>query len=213
MFQWPQFCAVLSSGGTPAERFGRLLDHLDSLPDSEAVLSALFEDRALITRLAALAPLVHHMGFLAPAGLSAASVEEQCHASAYAANVRSFESEVWAREISNRFGRPVEVTIVQAFRDDPARYGVEVFVATLPDHEIDSLVADEAGCHVALAIRPGGSFDDAFELLHAHHLYEQVEIQSGPAFNEAIGAQVLYIDVPSPARSRRLELLSTGDGS
>lgn len=213
MFEWPQFCTVLSGNGTPAERFGRLLDHLDSEPDSEAVLSALLGDRALITRLAALAPLVHHVGFLAPAGLSAAGVEEQCRESAFSANVRRFESEVWAQEISIRFGRPVEVTIVQAFRDDPARYGVEVFVAMLSDHEIDALVADEAGCHVALAVRPGGSFDDACGLLQAHRLCEQKQIQHRPAFNAAISAQVLYIDVPSPTRSRRLELLSTGEGS
>jgi hypothetical protein len=56
-------------------------------------------------------------------------------------------------------------------------------------------------------MRTGGSFDDACGLLHAHDLREQMP--DGPAFNAAISAQVLYIDVPSPTRNRRLELLST----
>lgn len=213
MFEWPRFAAVLQSEGPePAERLDQLLALLGAAIDSKSVLSAFFEDGSLNAQLAALAPRVHHVGFLAPAGLSVAQVVEQCRASGFSEEVRTFESEVWAREIANRFGRTVEVTIVQGFPDcSSPDYGVEVFVAELANAEIEALIAEEAGCHIALELEPGRSLDDARELLNEYGPREPIWTMHGPRANHAIRAQVLYVDVSASALVRRIEFLEVAE--
>jgi hypothetical protein len=208
-FGWPRFRELLGRPGAPRERFARLLASLagGAAPPAEAILRAVFDEVAVVGALARLAPVVDHVGLVAPAGLSADVIEDALRRSPFARRMRRFRSEVWAREVSQRFGRAVEVTIVQAWGKD---LGVEVFVAALRDVELDELVAEEAGCHVALALDPRASFDEVRALLHAHGHYEPALMRGGPSTNAAIDARLLYVDVERRGVTRRLEIISGG---
>jgi len=157
-----------------------------------------------------LAPRLHHVGFVAPPEIKAAAIEEVLRESPFRDQLRKFKSEVLAKELSSRLGRDVDVMIVQgSVTAHPARSpAVEIFIADLPPEEIENLVVQETGCHVALALEPNGSFDRVRQVLHAGGCWENPLMRDGPLVNHEIHSSVLYVDVPGRKRTRRLEFIT-----
>jgi len=114
------------------------------------------------------------------------------------------------KELSSQLGRQVEVMIVQgSAAAHPARSpAVEIFIADIPAQEVKSLVAQETGCHVALALAPHSSFEQLRGVLHAHGCRENPLMRDGPLVNEEMHSAVLYMDVPRGTRTRRLEFIA-----
>ena len=139
-------------------------------------------------------------------------IEEVLADSPFRSRLRRFKSAVLAKELSSRLARDVAMTIVQANAAEcrarcPA---VEIFIADLPPAQVEDLVAQETGCHVALAIAPDVSLDRARDLLHAHGRLEIPLMRDGAIANPEMSASVLYVDVPGHERTRRLELIASG---
>jgi hypothetical protein len=214
MFEWPRFAAHLNGIRSPAERVVSLLADLAEpmpTPSARDVLSALFEDRSLVDAVAQLAPRVHHVGFVAPRDLGAVAIEELLRESPFRSQLRKFKSAILAKELSSRLGREVDVMILQGrVAGHPARCpAVEIFIADLPAEELESLVAQETGCHVALALEADGSLDQVCRVLHVHGCWEIPLMRNGPLANHELRASVLYVDVPRGERARRLEVISS----
>jgi hypothetical protein len=212
MFAWPRFAPHLCGVRSPEKRVASLLaDLAEHMPTSSAhdVLSTLFEDGVPVDAVERLAPHMHHVGFVAPPEIEAATIEEVLRASPFRNQVRTFKSAVLAQELSSRFGRNVDVVIVQgSVAAHPARSpAVEIFVADLPAEELERLVARETGCHVALALDPSSSFDCVRGVLHAHGCWENPLMRDGPLVNQEISSSVLYVDVPRRECTRRLEFI------
>jgi hypothetical protein len=214
MFEWPRFAVHLNGVRSPEERVISLLVDLAApmpTPSAKDVLSALFEDGSLVDALARLAPRIHHVGFVAPRGLGVAAIEELLRESPFRDGLRTFKSAIFAKELSSRLGREVEVMVVRGSAGGrPARCPtIEIFIADLPAQQLDDLVAQETGCHVALALDPDVSLDRVRHLLHARGCSEIPLMRDGPLANHEIRASVLYVDVPGLERTRRLEFISS----
>lgn len=214
MFEWPRFAAHLCSDRSPKDRLESLLrelgEPLTAEPEAGEVLESLFSDRALIDGLRAYATCLHHVGILAPPGLDLAAAGEAVAASPFAARLKTFKSVVLAKDLSAHVGHCVDVSVVNGFASSrPLRFPeVEVFVASLPAAELEPVVADEFGCHVALGLRADTSFPAVLDLLHAHRCWELPLMRSGPLTNSEIKSRVLYVDVERDGRMRRLEFIA-----
>jgi hypothetical protein len=213
MFEWPRFAAHLNGVHPPEERVVSLLADLAepaAAASAKDVLSALFEDGALVNEVEVLAPLIHHVGVVAPADLGVDTVGKMLRRSPFRHQVREFKSAVLAKDLSLRFGKCVDVIVVQGSVDAPAARcpSVEIFVADLPAAELDALVTHETGCHVALALAPNGSLGRVLEVLHGHGCWEIPLMRGGPLPNYEIHSSVLYVDVPGRERVRRLEFIA-----
>ena len=184
---------------------------LSSEPDVGEVLEALFVDRALIDGLRAHAARLHHVGMLAPSGLDVAAAGEAVAASPFAARLGTFKSVVLAKDLAAHVGHAVDVSVVSGFASSrPLRFPeVEVFVASLPATELEPVVAEEFGCHVALELRADTSFPAVLDLLHAHRCWELPLMRSGPMTNSEIKSRVLYVDIEREGRMRRLEFIAS----
>ena len=213
MFEWPRFAAHLDGIRSPKDRVGSLLaDLAESVPTPSAkdVLSALFEDAGLVNAVQHLASRIDHVGFVAPPDLGVAAVADILSGSAFRHQLRTFKSAVLAKDLSSRFGRGVDVMVMQGNAVMPsARFpSVEVFIADLPAQEIENLVVQETGCHVALALVANSSFARVLEVLHAHGCWEIPVMRDGPLANYEIHSSVLYVDVSGGERTRRLEFIA-----
>jgi hypothetical protein len=214
MFEWPRFAAHLDGVRPPEERLLSLLVGLAEparTPSAKEILSALFEDRSLVRAVERFNPRMHHVGFVAPNALGVAAIEEVLRKSPFRGPLRKFKSAILAKDLSSRFGREVNVMIVQGSgTGNHARCpAVEIFIADLPHEELEGLVAEEAGCHVALALEPVGALDRVVHALHAHGCWEIPLMRNGPLANHELRASVLYVDVPGRERTRRLEFITT----
>lgn len=212
MFEWPSFAAYLDGVRHPREGIVALLADLaePGAPiGSREVLSALFEDGALVNEVEALAPRFDHVGLVAPAGLGLCTVREILDASAFRRHIRAFRSTVLASELTLSLGRPVDVMVVQASADAPAARWpmIEIFVADLPAVQIEELVANEFGCHVALELAPNASLGRIREVLHLRGQLESSSMH-GPVSNDEIRSSVLFFDVPGRELARRLEFIA-----
>ena len=213
MFVWPRFAAHLSGVRSPDERVVSLLSDLaEYIPGSSAmdVLSTLFDDGVPIDAVGRLAPHLHHVGFVAPPEIDVAAIEQVLRQAPFRNQLCTFKSAVLAKEFSSRFGRNVDVVIVQgSMAAHPARsLAVEICVANLPPEDLESLVAREIGCHVALALAPSSSFDCVRGVLHAYGCWENPLMRDGPLVNREISSSVLYVDISGRERTRRLEFIS-----
>jgi len=213
MFAWPRFADHLSGARHPEKRVASLLAELAEptpVPSAKDVLSALFTEETLADAMQLLAPRLHHVGFVAPPELAPAAVEAVLKKSPFREQVRTFKSTVLVKELSSQLGRQVEVMIVQgSAAAHPARSpAVEIFIADIPAQEVKSLVAQETGCHVALALAPHSSFEQLRAVLHAHGCRENPLMRDGPLVNEEMHSAVLYMDVPRGTRTRRLEFIA-----
>lgn len=190
-----------------------LADLGESMPTTSArdVLLALFQDGALVDALERLAPRMHHVGLIAPPDLGVGTITEVLSRSPFRNQLRKFKSVVLAKDLSSRLGRGVEVMVVQGSVAAPSTRcpSVEIFIADLPAQEIENLVVQETGCHVALALAPDGSFDRVLEVLHAHGCWEIPLMRDGPLANYEIHSSVLYVDLPGRERTRRLEFIAS----
>ena len=216
MFEWPKFAAHLCGGRSPELRIASLLGDLaESLatPSATDVLLALFDDHTLVHTVKRLAPLVDHIGFVAPSYIGVAAIEEVLKESPFRERPRTFKSAVLVKDLACRLGRDVDVTVVQGNLGGRGTRapGVEVFVADVAAHEVERLVAQEAGCHVALALDSSHALDCVRTVLHAHGRWEIPLMRNGPIVNREIHSSVLYVDVPGPERTRRLEFIVFSD--
>lgn len=215
MFDWPRFSVHLCADRPPGDRLASLLSELAepvvSEPDVKQVLEALFDTEALVDGLRTYAARLHHVGLLAPPGLGVAAVDEVVASSPFRARQGTFKSVVLAKDLSVRLGRHVDVTVVKGCT--PSRSvrcpEVEVFVAELPYVELEAIVAQEVGCHVALELHPDASFEGILALLHAHQCWELPLMRRGPLTNREINSRVLYVDVVRQGCTRRLEFIAS----
>jgi hypothetical protein len=213
MYEWPRFAQHLGDRTlAPTQRLRLLLASLGvprPEPSAEDILTELFTDGELVAELAALAPHIHHVGIIAPPRLDIGAVTEILSASPFAASIQRFTSAVLVRDLAALLGLDVHVTVVQgsasAGMGCPA---VEVFITDLPERTTENLLAHETGCHVALALAPGGSFGPVRDALHAHGCREIPLMSKGELVNRELGASVLYVDVAGHTPVRRLEFIS-----
>jgi hypothetical protein len=213
MYEWPKFAAHLDGRRAAQDRVGALLADLGEpmpVPSARDVLLTVFQDGALVDSLQRLAPRVHHVGLIAPPDLDVPAVAGLLRCSPFRHQLRRFRSTVLAKDLSSRLGRDVDVMVVQGTMTAPETRcpSVEIFVADLAKREIENLVVEEAGCHVALALAPDGSLDRVLETLHEHGCWEIPLMREGPLKNYEIHSSVLYVDVPGPERTRRLEFIA-----
>ena len=219
MFEWPQFAAHLCGvDSTPTEKLRSLLTYLGACttPRSQDVLTVLFDSTALTEALAPIVPHLHHVGVLAPSHLNVPTVRDLMRDSPFGDQIRQFRSVVLAKDLSALLDRQVEVTVVQGTAPARSRSypAVEVFVADLPPATLDPLVERETGCHVALELVPDSSFEHIRDVLHAHGRHEIPLMRHGALTNPEVGLSMLYVDVPGPEHTRRLELIAkSGDWS
>jgi len=85
---------------------------------------------------------------------------------------------------------------------------VEVFVVELPPAELEVVVRQEIGSHVALELAANASFEDILDSLHAHQCWELPLMRRGPLTNREIHSRVLYVDVAPRGHTRRLEFIA-----
>lgn len=212
MFRWPRFAARLHGDRSPEQRVASLLADLAEpvhAPAVKDVLAALFDDDTLVKGVERLAARVDHVGFVAPATISVGAVEELLRESPFRDQLRTFHSAVLVKELSSRLGRAVDVTIVQGRKaGGPGRgLAVEIFIADLTPHELESLIVHETGCHVALALDSSRSLECVRAVLHTHGCWENALMRNGALVNREIHSSVLYVDVPGRDRTRRLEFI------
>jgi hypothetical protein len=214
MFEWPRFAAHLCGQGSAEDRLtsplSKLAEPLASEPDAREVLTALFDEEALVNALQPYAVRLHHVGFLAPPRLAVATVEALVAASSFRERRRTFKSAVLAKDLSARLGRDVNVAVVngRASSRTVRCPEVEVFVADLPPAELDAIVNQEMGSHVALEVAASASFESILDLLHAHHCWELPLMRRGPLTNREINSRVLHVDVGRQGHTRRLEFIA-----
>jgi len=213
MFQWPRFATRLRAGGSPEQRVASLLADLAEpmhIPAVRDVLTALFDDDTLVGVVERLAPRVDHVGFVAPAKIGAGAIEELLRESPFREQLRAFRSAILVQELSCQLGRKVDVTIVQGRVAGRATRSpaVEIFIADLAPQEIERLIMEETGCHVALALESAGSLEPVRAVLHAHGCWENPLMRNGALVNQEIHSSVLYVNVPGHERTRRLEFIA-----
>jgi hypothetical protein len=214
MFEWPRFATLRAGVASPERRLAVLLDDLANVlpaPSAGDVLAALFDDEALVAAVERLTPRVHHAGLIAPPGLAVPAVTATLRASPFRNQLRTFKSAVLAKDLSFRLAANVNVTVVQGTIATAAgrSTSVEIFVADLSEEQTESLLAQETGCHVALALDPSGSFNRLLEVLHTHGCWEIPLMRNGPLPNDEIHSSVLYVDIPNGERMRRLEFIAS----
>ncbi|MBU6281471.1 hypothetical protein KGQ64_04445 [bacterium] len=97
---------------------------------------------------------------------------------------------------------------------DPVRdtgLGFEWFVARLPDDELQALVRDELGCHVALRLRAGIDPEATRSIAVRASGSGDARAVTPVHTNPEIGVRLVYVDgADEDGRVRRLEPVSEG---
>jgi len=176
----------------------------------EAVFADFFGDDPIAARLAPLVVRVDHVGAIAPFGATIADAESALLSSPFRHGSRRFRSRILAADLSERLGHPVAADVMEARTDGASepRLGFEWFVTDLPGHELEGLIREELGCHVALRLSPGVRSRDVHRILGEPTGGSGATVALPMRTNDEIGIRLLYLDRPAEGgRVRRLELL------
>lgn len=152
-----------------------------------------------------------HVGAIAPAGSTLDDAEAALRASGFTAGTRRFRSRILAADLSERLRRSVRVDMVESWSGPDAglRLGFEWFVADLPPDELELLVREEFGCHVALRLAAGVRTEEIHAIASRASLDPAPTLVTPIRANADIGVELFYLDrTDESGRVRRLELVA-----